>query len=43
MDPFLDVFHDLSEVLDVVKPKIVAYVASPRELEDSDICDSDTD
>lgn len=31
LDPFLDVFHGLSEVFDVVKPKIVAYVASPGE------------
>ncbi|CAM9769994.1 unnamed protein product, partial [Scytosiphon promiscuus] len=31
LDPYLEVFHGLSEVLEIVKPKIVAYIASPHE------------
>eukprot|EP00752_Nemacystus_decipiens_P007667 g6855.t1 len=29
LDPYLEVFHGLSEVLEVARPKVVAYIASP--------------
>lgn len=35
LDPFLEVFHDLSEVLEVATPKVVAYIAAPSESRDA--------
>eukprot|EP00903_Cladosiphon_okamuranus_P013992 g13012.t1 len=34
LDPYLEVFHGLSEVLEATKPKIVAYIAAPPRTPD---------
>lgn len=36
MNPYLDVFMGLAEVLDLVKPKIVAYIDPDGESDMSD-------